>query len=339
MPESISTGATPLVTRIRGIAENTPREGVIAGLGGFGALFRPPLHRYRDPVLVSGTDGVGTKLKLAIAAKRHDTIGIDLVAMCVNDIITQGAEPMFFLDYFATGRLDVDVAEKIVTGIGRGCEIAGTALVGGETAEMPGVYAEGDYDLAGFCVGIVEREAVLDGARVSPGDRIVAIASSGPHANGYSLIRRVLESSGEDLGQRLGGSRLIDALLAPTRIYAAAVLPLARDDAVHAIAHITGGGIVGNLPRVLPIGTRAVIDPSSWRRPPIFEWIRDTGGIAEDEMWHTFNCGVGMLLVAAKDGAVALVDKLEAGGERAWIAGRIEEGDSTPDVRFQCSRA
>ena len=324
-----------LVARIRGIADKTPRVGVIAGLGGFGALFKPPLHRYRDPVLVSGTDGVGTKLKLAIAQDRHDTIGIDLVAMCVNDIITHGAEPMFFLDYFATGRLDVGIAERVVAGIGRGCELAGTALVGGETAEMPGMYIDGEYDLAGFCVGIVERDAIIDGARVTPGDQIVAIASSGPHSNGYSLIRRVLDASGEDLDRTVGGMRLGDALLAPTRIYAASVLPLSRGGDVHAVAHITGGGIVENLPRVLPPGTRAVIDASSWRRPAVFEWIRDTGGVAEDEMWRTFNCGAGMLLVAARDASGALVDTLEAIGEHAWVAGRIEESEGAPEVRIE----
>ena len=243
-----------LVARIRAIADRTPREGVIAGLGGFGALFEPPFERYRQPVLVSGTDGVGTKIKLAIAHDRHDTIGIDLVAMCVNDIVAQGAEPMFFLDYFATGRLDVDVAERVVAGIARGCALAGAALVGGETAEMPGMYADGDYDLAGFCVGIVERSAIIDGARVAPGDRVVAIASSGPHSNGYSLIRSVLDASGEDLDRNVAGTRLVDALLAPTRIYAPSVLPLTRDGEVHAIAHVTGGGIVENLPRVLPAG-------------------------------------------------------------------------------------
>ena len=324
-----------LVARIRGIADKTPREGVIAGLGGFGALFKPPLHRYQDPVLVSGTDGVGTKLKLAIAQDRHDTIGIDLVAMCVNDIITHGAEPMFFLDYFAAGRLDVGIAERVVAGIGRGCELAGAALVGGETAEMPGMYTGGEYDLAGFCVGIVERGAIIDGARVTPGDRVVAIASSGPHSNGYSLIRRILDASGEDLDRTVGGVRLGDALLAPTRIYAASVLPLTRDGDVHAIAHVTGGGIVENLPRVLPQGTRAVIDASSWRRPAVFEWIRDTGGVAEDEMWRTFNCGAGMLLVAARDTAGALVDTLEANGEHAWVAGRIDEGEGAPEVRVE----
>ena len=324
-----------LVERIRGIADNTPREGVIAGLGGFGALFEPPLHRYRDPVLVSGADGVGTKIKLAIARNRHDTIGIDLVAMCVNDIVTHGAEPMFFLDYFATGRLDMGIAEQVVAGIGRGCALAGTALVGGETAEMPGMYADGDYDLAGFCVGIVERGAIIDGSGVTPGDQIVAIASSGPHSNGYSLIRRVLDTSGEDLDRTVGGMRLGDALLAPTRIYAASVLPLARAGDVHAIAHVTGGGIVENLPRVLPPGTRAVIDASSWPRPAIFDWIRDTGSIAEDEMWRTFNCGAGMLLVAARDSAGTLVDTLEASGEHAWVAGRIDEGEGAPEVRIE----
>ena len=324
-----------LVARIREIADNTTREGVIAGLGGFGALFEPPLHRYRNPVLVSGTDGVGTKIKLAIAHGRHDTIGIDLVAMCVNDIVTLGAEPMFFLDYFATGRLDVGIAEQVVAGIGRGCTLAGTALVGGETAEMPGMYADGDYDLAGFCVGIVERDSIVDGARVAPGDRIVAIASSGPHSNGYSLIRGVLEASGDDLDRDVGGVRLVDALLAPTRIYATSVLPLTRNGDVRAVAHVTGGGIVENLPRVLPAGTRAVIDASSWRRPAVFEWIRDAGSIAEDEMWRTFNCGVGMLLVAARGTVPALVEALRTSGERAWVAGRIDEGTGTPEVRIE----
>ena len=321
-----------LVARIRGIADKTPRAGVIAGLGGFGALFEPPLHRYRHPVLVSGADGVGTKLKLAIAQDRHDTIGIDLVAMCVNDVLTHGAEPLFFLDYFATGRLDVGIAEQVVAGIGRGCELAGAALVGGETAEMPGMYAAGEYDLAGFCVGIVERDGIIDGSRAAPGDRVVAIASSGPHSNGYSLIRKVLDASGEDLDRMVGGTRLGDALLAPTRIYTASVLPLARGGGVHAIAHVTGGGVVENLPRVLPSGARAVIDASSWRRPVVFEWIRDTGNIAEAEMWRTFNCGAGMLLVTARDAAGMVVDALEASGERAWVAGEIVAGKGEPGV-------
>ena len=324
-----------LVARIRAVANTTPREGVIAGPGGFGALFKPPLHRYRDPVLVSGTDGVGTKLKLAIAHDRHDTIGIDLVAMCVNDLVTLGAEPMFFLDYFATGRLDVDVAERVVAGIARGCALAGAALVGGETAEMPGMYDGTEYDLAGFCVGVVERSAIIDGARVSAGDEVVAIGSSGPHSNGYSLIRAVLDASGEGLDRLIDGVRLVDALLAPTRIYASSVLPLARDGSVHAIAHITGGGIVENLPRVLPPGTCAVIDSSSWRRPAVFDWIQDTGGVAEDEMRRTFNCGVGMLLVAAPGAARTLLDGLRTNGEHAWLAGRIEEGSGAPEVRFE----
>ena len=324
-----------LIARIRGIADDTPREGVIAGLGGFGALFEPPLDRYRDPVLVSGADGVGTKIKLAIAQDRHDTIGIDLVAMCVNDIVTLGAEPMFFLDYFATGRLDVGIAERVVAGIGRGCALAGTALVGGETAEMPGMYADGDYDLAGFCVGIVERGAIVDGARAAPGDHVVAIASSGPHSNGYSLIRSVVDASGDNLDRDIGGVRLVDALLAPTRIYAASVLPLAREGAVHAMAHVTGGGIVENLPRVLPRGTRAVVDSSSWRRPAVFEWIQDAGGIAEDEMWRTFNCGVGMLLVVAREASRAIVDALRETGEHAWTAGRIDAGEDAPEARIE----
>ena len=324
-----------LIARIRGIADDTPREGVIAGPGGFGALFEPPLDRYRDPVLVSGTDGVGTKIRLAIAQDRHDTIGIDLVAMCVNDIVTLGAEPMFFLDYFATGRLDVGIAERVVAGIGRGCALAGTALVGGETAEMPGMYADGDYDLAGFCVGIVERGAIVDGARAAPGDHVVAIASSGPHSNGYSLIRNVLNASGDDLDRDIGGVRLVDALLAPTRIYAASVLPLAREGTVHAMAHVTGGGIVENLPRVLPQGTRAVVDSSSWRRPAVFDWIQDAGGVAEDEMWRTFNCGVGMLLVVAREASRAIVDALRETGEHAWVAGRIDAGEDPPEARIE----
>ena len=324
-----------LVTRIRRIADDTPRKGVIAGLGGFGALFEPPPGRYRQPVLVSGTDGVGTKIMLAIAHDRHDTIGIDLVAMCVNDIVTLGAEPLFFLDYLATGRLDVGVAERVVAGIGRGCSLAGTALVGGETAEMPGMYGDGDYDLAGFCVGIVERDAIIDGARVAPGDEVVAIASSGPHSNGYSLIRRILDASGDDLDRDIAGVRLVDALLAPTRIYAASVLPLTRDGDVRAIAHVTGGGIVENLPRVLPRGTRAVIDAASWRWPAVFEWIQDAGGIADAEMWRTFNCGVGMLLVAARGAAGVLVGALEGNGEHAWVAGRIEQGEDAPEVRIE----
>ena len=324
-----------LVTRIRRIANDTPRKGVIAGLGGFGALFEPPLGRYRQPVLVSGTDGVGTKIMLAIAHDRHDTIGIDLVAMCVNDIVTLGAEPLFFLDYLATGRLDVGVAERVVAGIGRGCSLAGTALVGGETAEMPGMYGDGDYDLAGFCVGIAERDAIIDGGRVAPGDEVVAIASSGPHSNGYSLIRRVLDASGDDLDRDIAGVRLLDALLAPTRIYAASVLPLTRDGDVRAIAHVTGGGIVENLPRVLPRGTRAVIEAASWRWPAVFEWIRDAGGIAGAEMWRTFNCGVGMLLVAARGTGAVLAGALEANGEHAWVAGRIEQGEDAPEVRIE----
>ena len=328
-----------LVARIHRIAERTPREGVLAGPGGFGALFELPLHRYRNPVLVSGADGVGTKLKLAIAAGAHDTIGIDLVAMCVNDVLVYGAQPLFFLDYFATGRLDAAVAERVVAGIGRGCELAGAALVGGETAEMPGMYADGDYDLAGFCVGIVERGAVIDGARAGPGDRIVALGSSGPHSNGYSLIRRILDSGGGDLDQPVGGTRLGDALLAPTRIYTASVLPLARGGGVHAIAHVTGGGIVENLPRVLPPGTRAVIDASSWRRPAVFEWIRGAGGIAEAEMWRTFNCGAGMLLVVAREAAGSIVEALAASGERAWVAGEIGPGEGAPEVAIEWRRA
>ncbi|MCU0936091.1 MAG: phosphoribosylformylglycinamidine cyclo-ligase, partial [Gammaproteobacteria bacterium] len=270
-----------LVERIKPIAGATRRSGVLQGLGGFGALFELPLDRYRNPVLVSGTDGVGTKLKLAIATGRHEGVGVDLVAMSANDIVVQGAEPLFFLDYYATGRLDLEVATRGIAGIGRGCELAGMALVGGETAEMPGMYAEGDYDLAGFAVGIVERDAIIDGRRVEPGDVILGLASSGPHSNGYSLIRRVVEVSGADLGQDLQGQPLAERLLAPTRIYVKPLLEAIRQADVRALAHITGGGITENLPRVLPPGTRAAIRRHAWPRPPVFEWLQAQGRISE----------------------------------------------------------
>ncbi|MHB1513805.1 MULTISPECIES: phosphoribosylformylglycinamidine cyclo-ligase [Acidiferrobacter] len=314
-----------LVEALKPIAAKTTRPGVLAGLGGFGALFSLA-GRYRDPILVSGTDGVGTKLLLAIALDRHDDIGIDLVAMCANDIVVQGAEPLFFLDYFASGRLDTRKAERIIAGIGRGCELAGAALIGGETAEMPGVYRDQDYDLAGFCVGAVERERLIDGSRVQAGDAIIGLPSSGLHSNGYSLARSVIARRQSDLTVALEGRTLADILLTPTRIYVKSLLALHATIDVHAMAHITGGGLPGNVPRVIPDGLRAVIDRSSWQWPAIFRWLQEGGGIAEEEMYRTFNCGVGMVVViGAKDiqAAQALLRDL---GEEPFVIGRIDAG-------------
>ncbi len=313
-----------LVEAIKPVAARTRRPGVLGGLGGFGAMFEIPPGKYREPVLVSGTDGVGTKLKLAIETGIHGTIGIDLVAMCANDVLVGGAEPLFFLDYYATGKLDLDVARNVIAGIGEGCVQAGCALVGGETAEMPGMYQSGDYDLAGFCVGVVEKSRILDGSKVRPGDVIIGLASSGPHSNGYSLIRRVLSLSGSRLDQRFGDSTLARTLLAPTRIYVKSVLALLNEIPVHALAHITGGGIPGNVPRMLPDGTRAVIESSSWRRPAIFDWLAEHGNVRADEMLRTFNCGLGMTIVLASNDAPRAIAMLTASGETAFLAGRIE---------------
>jgi phosphoribosylformylglycinamidine cyclo-ligase len=311
---------------------------VLTGLGGFGALFELPLEDYRQPVLVSGTDGVGTKLKLALQLERHDTIGIDLVAMCVNDIVVAGAEPLFFLDYYATGRLDVDVAAQVVSGIARGCELAGAALTGGETAEMPGMYGEGDYDLAGFCVGIAEKNDLILPERVSAGDVLIGLASSGPHSNGYSLIRKILEISQADLAQPLGESSLGDALLAPTRIYVKSLLSLMGEINIHALAHITGGGLPENLPRVLPQGCRAVIDKSSWDLPLVFDWLQNQGHVSESEMLRTFNCGVGMVVCVAQADAERALTLLNNSGETAWLLGQIEaSSQSESEVIFENS--
>jgi phosphoribosylformylglycinamidine cyclo-ligase len=325
-----------LVERIKPIARATMRPGVLQGLGGFGALFELPLDRFRQPVLVSGTDGVGTKLKLAIAAGQHDGVGIDLVAMCANDIVVQGAEPLFFLDYYATGRLDLEVAARVIAGIGRGCELAGMALVGGETAEMPGMYAAGDYDLAGFAVGVVERSEIIDGSRVAAGDVVLGLASSGPHSNGFSLIRQVLEVTGSALSQPFAGRPLAEWLLAPTRIYVKSLLGLIGAMPVHALAHVTGGGITENLPRVLPAGTQAAIRRQAWPRPELFEWLQRQGGIAEDEMLRIFNCGVGMLVVVPADAADHAVRSLAQAGETVWTLGQIERGEpgAAPKVAY-----
>lgn len=316
-----------LVRRLGKVARTATRPEVMGGLGGFGALCRLPAG-YRNPVLVAGTDGVGTKLRLALEYDCHDTVGIDLVAMCVNDLVVGGAEPLFFLDYYATGQLDVDTAERVVTGIAEGCRQAGCALSGGETAEMPGMYSGGDYDLAGFCVGVVEEDGIIDGRDVQPGDRILGLASSGPHSNGYSLIRRILERARPD-------DEVLETLLAPTRIYVPALLALARAVPVRAMAHITGGGLPENLPRVLPDGVRARLDANSWQWPNVFRWLQDTGAVATDEMLRTFNCGVGMAVVVPETHAEQALEELAAAGEQAWSLGRIEAGDDEARVVWE----
>lgn len=318
----IEAGNT-LVERIKPIAAKTRTAGVLAGLGGFGSLFELPLDRYRQPVLVSGTDGVGTKLKLAFDLDRHDTVGIDLVAMCVNDIIVQGAEPLFFLDYFATGKLDVDTAASVVAGIGKGCELAGAALVGGETAEMPGMYPAGEYDLAGFCVGIAEKDNIIDGSKVRAGDKLLGLASSGPHSNGYSLIRKTLELHNVTLTEQLSGKPLSDWLLQPTRIYVKPLLDLLHKIPVHAMAHITGGGITENLPRVLPEHLAALINPDSWHKPEIFRWLQEQGNISDSDMLTTFNCGIGMIVCVAEQDEAAALNMLSQQGETVFSIGEI----------------
>ena len=312
-----------LVERIKGVAKRTRRPEVMAGLGGFGALFELP-QGYKQPVLVSGTDGVGTKLRLAMDLEKHDTIGIDLVAMCVNDLVVAGAEPLFFLDYYATGKLNVDTAADVVKGIGDGCEMAGAALVGGETAEMPGMYEGEDYDLAGFCVGIAEKDELIDGSKVSTGDKLIAMASSGPHSNGYSLIRKIIEVSGADLSLLVDGQPLKDALMAPTKIYVKSTLKLINASDVHALCHVTGGGFQENIPRILPEGAKAVVDTSSWKMPAVFQWLQEAGNVDPLEMYRTFNCGVGMIAVVPADKADSAIALLNAEGEQAWIIGDIQ---------------
>lgn len=318
-----------LVERIKGVAKRTARPEVLGGLGGFGALCEIP-KGYQQPVLVSGTDGVGTKLKLAMQLAQHDTIGIDLVAMCVNDLVVCGAEPLFFLDYYATGKLDVDTAATVVTGIGKGCELAGCSLVGGETAEMPGMYQGEDYDLAGFCVGVVEKSKIIDGAKVQQGDVLIALPSSGPHSNGYSLIRKIIQVSGVDVKNTLlEGETIASQLIAPTRIYVKSLLELIRHaPVVKAIAHITGGGLLENIPRVLPSHTVAKLDVASWQRPAIFDWLQQQGNVAEMEMHRVFNCGVGMVLCVAKDDVELVLDNLHESGEKPWLIGHIEQNSA-----------
>lgn len=312
-----------LVENIKSVAQRTRRPEVLAGLGGFGALFELP-KGYKEPVLVSGTDGVGTKLRLAMDLKQHDTIGIDLVAMCVNDLIVGGAEPMFFLDYYACGKLSVDVATQVVLGIGEGCSQSACSLVGGETAEMPGMYADEDYDLAGFCVGIVEKSKIIDGSKVKAGDRLLALASSGPHSNGYSLIRKILDLSAADLTTLVGNKPLKDALMAPTKIYVKSVLNLLKEVDVHALAHITGGGLTENIPRVLPKDCKALIDCSSWNLPAVFAWLQAQGNVEAKELVRTFNCGIGMVICISADQLEQSKKLLEAAGETVFEIGSIE---------------
>lgn len=318
-----------LVERIKPLARRTMREGVMAGIGGFGALFEVP-GRYREPVLVSGTDGVGTKLKLAFALRRHDTVGIDLVAMSVNDILVQGAEPLFFLDYFACGKLEVDTAAAVIGGIAKGCELAGCALIGGETAEMPGMYPAGEYDLAGFAVGVVEKSGLIDGRSIAPGDAVIGLASSGAHSNGYSLIRRVIERAygaldAPQLHDDFHGQQLSDVVLAPTRIYVRSVRALMEVVKVKGLAHITGGGLVENVPRALPQGVQAVLQRDAWPMPPIFSWLQREGGVLDGEMHRVFNCGIGMTVVVASADVEAALACLKHNGERAWRIGEIVE--------------
>ena len=315
-----------LVERIKPHVKRSMRREVLGGLGGFGALVEVPLDRYRKPVLVSGTDGVGTKLRLAIDTRRHDTVGVDLVAMCVNDVVVQGAEPLFFLDYFATGKLDVGVGERVVAGIVDGCVQAGCALVGGETAEMPGMYHGEDYDLAGFCVGIVEKDGIIDGSATRAGDVVLGLPSSGPHSNGFSLIRKLLQVSAADLDTLLDGVSLVDRLMAPTRIYVKPLLRLIAELPVHGLAHITGGGLVENIPRVLPDGLEVVLKRKAWRREVVFDWLQRQGQIADAEMYRVFNCGIGMtvhLRPSDTDRAIALLSGM---GQEALVIGEVRSG-------------
>jgi phosphoribosylformylglycinamidine cyclo-ligase len=315
-----------LVERIKPHVKRSMRREVLGGIGGFGALVEVPLDRYRKPVLVSGTDGVGTKLRLAIDTHRHDTVGIDLVAMCVNDVVVQGAEPLFFLDYFATGKLDVGVGERLIAGIVDGCVQAGCALVGGETAEMPGMYHGEDYDLAGFCVGVVEKDAIIDGSVTRAGDVVLGLPSSGPHSNGFSLIRKILQVAGADLNTSLDGVSLVDRLMAPTRIYVKPLLRLIAELPVHGLSHITGGGLVENIPRVLPDGLEVVLERKAWRREAVFDWLQRQGQVADAEMYRVFNCGIGMTIHLAPGNADRAIGILRKMGQEALVIGEVRTG-------------
>jgi len=318
-----------LVERIKPAVKRSMRPEVLGGLGGFGALFEIPLDRYKKPVLVSGTDGVGTKLRLAIETGRHSTIGIDLVAMCANDVVVQGAEPLFFLDYYATGKLRVEVAETVIKGIVEGCVQAGAALIGGETAEMPGMYAEGDYDLAGFCVGIVEKDQIIDGKNTRPGDAIIGLPSSGPHSNGYSLIRKLIKTAKATPTTKIESGLLYDALLAPTRIYVKSLLALAKAVPVRSFAHITGGGLTENIPRVIPNGLEVHLGAKTWTLPPVFEWLQRAGSIPAEEMYRTFNCGIGMTVCVAAEHCDKAMQTLTQLGEQPVVIGEVRRGAGT----------
>ncbi len=311
-----------LIDQIKPIAKSTTIPGVLAGLGGFGAMFELPIGDYQNPVLISGTDGVGTKLKVAQMTQKHDTIGIDLVAMCVNDLIVQGAKPLFFLDYYATGALDTELAIAVISGIGTGCKQAGCALIGGETAEMPGLYQGKDYDLAGFCVGIVDKHKIIDGSKVTRGDHIIALASSGPHSNGYSLIRQILKRAKPTEAQ-------LSALIEPTKIYVNSILSLLEKVPVHAISHITGGGLLENIPRVLPASLSAKLDAKSWQLPELFRWLQTQGEVEMREMYRVFNCGVGMVVVVSAQHSAQTIEHLQNQGERAWLIGKIVHNTGT----------
>ncbi|WP_323139911.1 phosphoribosylformylglycinamidine cyclo-ligase [Massilia phyllosphaerae] len=311
-----------LVEAIKPLAKRTMREGVLGGIGGFGGLFEIS-KKFKEPVLVSGTDGVGTKLKLAFELNRHDTVGIDLVAMSVNDILVQGAEPLFFLDYFACGKLDVATATAVVSGIARGCEESGCALLGGETAEMPGMYPDGEYDLAGFAVGAVEKSQIIDGSKIVPGDVVLGLASSGIHSNGYSLVRKIIQVAKPDLEADFHGRKLADVLMAPTRLYVKPLLALMQTMEVKGLVHITGGGLVENIPRVLQDGLTAVLDAKSWTMPPLFQWLQQHGGVADAEMHRVFNCGIGMTVIVSKENADAAMAQLQAAGETVYRIGEI----------------
>ncbi len=325
-----------LVQRLKKSVGNTHRAGVMGGLGGFGALFDLGSLNYKHPVMVSGTDGVGTKIKLAIEHNMHDTIGIDLVGMCVNDLIVQGADPLFFLDYFACSSLDVDVAEKVINGIAQGCSLSGCSLIGGETAEMPGMYQTGDYDLAGFCVGVVEKDELITGENVSEGDAVIALASSGCHSNGYSLVRKIIDDTNQDLSEILEGKTLLELLIEPTRIYVKQILALINKVPVKAIAHITGGGLIENIPRVIPDHLSVEINASSWELPLIFKWLQETGNIEAHEMYKTFNCGVGMVVCVSQEDKNDAIDFLNGLGETAWVIGKITaKYNETAEVIFK----
>jgi len=320
-----------LVQRLKKTVSSIHRPGVMGDLGGFGALFDLDSLNYKQPVLVSGTDGVGTKIKLAIENNMHNTIGIDLVGMCVNDLIVQGADPLFFLDYFACSSLDVDVAETVINGIALGCSLAGCSLIGGETAEMPGMYQPGDYDLAGFCVGVVEKDKIITGENVSAGDAVIALASSGCHSNGYSLIRKIIEYTNQDLSEKLDGKTILELLIEPTRIYVKQILGLINEEPVKAIAHITGGGLTENIPRVIPENLSVEIDTSSWQLPPIFSWLQEKGNIEAHEMYKTFNCGVGMVVCVAQADKEGAINYLNDNNETAWEIGKIISGNDSED--------